>query len=73
LWVGIHKSWYHNQEAYFVRFFDKNGQLLLNSKELTEQERREKEQERQAKEQAQLKAEKLAAKLRELGIDPSEL
>jgi Uma2 family endonuclease len=59
LWVGIHKSWYHNQEAYFVRFFDKNGQLLLNSKELTEQERQAKE--------------KLAAKLRELGIDPDTL
>jgi Uma2 family endonuclease len=76
LWVGVHKSRYHNQVALFPRFFDKNGQLLLNGEELIdqaqlnveqerrekEQERHEKEQERREKEQAQLKAEQAQLK-----------
>ena len=38
-----------------------------------EQERRAKEQERQAKEQQQQRADLLAAKLRELGVDPDQV
>jgi hypothetical protein len=38
-----------------------------------ERERRAKEQERQAKEQQQQRADRLAAKLRELGVDPDQV
>ena len=136
LWVGVHYSTYHKDEAYYPRFFDEQGQLLLNTGEAkerekqraeraelrTERERRDKEraqfqteqaelraaQERRDKEQAQFQAEiaelraeeerrdkeqaqfqaeqaelraeqerrdkeRLAAKLRELGIDPTTI
>jgi hypothetical protein len=61
----------------WLRWWDKSGNLLLWSSEQAEQERQIAEQERQiAKEERQRadreyqRAEKLAAKLRELGIDP---
>ncbi|GAB4478389.1 MAG: Uma2 family endonuclease [Elainellaceae cyanobacterium] len=49
-----------------LRFFTPDGALILSAEEAEEQERQRAEQEHQ-------RAERLAAKLRELGIDPSQL
>ncbi len=116
LWVGKHYGTYHGDFYYdYPRFFDEQGQLLLNTWEMkqremqradqaelrAEKERRDKEraqfqveQERRNKERAELRAsqaelraeqerrekeqerhdkERLAAKLRELGIDPTTI
>lgn len=76
---GKHDTW--------LRWTDSQGNLILTGDELAQQERQEKEQERQekelalqkvreetqAKEKALQKAERLAAKLKELGIDPEDL
>ncbi len=56
LYLGIH--------AQKLRFFTPEGQILPTLAEVVEEER-------QQKELAQQKAERLAAKLRELGIDPN--
>lgn len=50
----------------WLRWWDSDGNLLLWSSEQAEQERQRAEQERQ-------RAELLAAKLRELGIDPNTI
>ncbi|MFM6788456.1 MAG: Uma2 family endonuclease, partial [Microcystis panniformis] len=63
-----------------LRYFTVDGQLVPTPQEAELQERQAKEQERQAKEQALLEKEqerqakeKLAAKLRELGINPQTI
>ena len=58
-WQGV----FEGTTAAWIRWCDQAGNLLLTD---TEQERQAKEQERQ-------RAEKLAAKLRELGINPDEI
>lgn len=66
LWLGI---WYGKrleQTMNWLRWWDASDNLLLWSAEQTEQERQRTEQERQ-------RAEALAAKLRELGVDPDQL
>jgi Uma2 family endonuclease len=66
LWLGI---WYGErlgQMTNWLRWWDESGNLLLWSSEQAEQERQRAEQERQ-------RAEALAAKLRELGIDPNQI
>lgn len=87
LFLGI---WYGErlgQTINWLRWWDKNGNLLLWSSEQAEQERQRAEQERQRAEperqraeqesqraeQERLRAEKLAAKLRELGLDPEQI
>lgn len=69
---GKHDTW--------LRWTDSEGNLILTGDELAQQERQEKElalqkvrEETQAKEEALQKAERLAAKLKELGIDPEDL
>ncbi|MBX7222904.1 MAG: Uma2 family endonuclease [Blastocatellia bacterium] len=83
LWEGE----YETKQALWLRWTDVEGNLIPTGKESTlaereakerereakEREREAKEREREAKEAALLKAEKLAAKLRELGIDPEKL
>jgi Uma2 family endonuclease len=72
LWLGVHES--------MLRLFTPEGQLIPapeevieQERQLKEQERQLKEQERQLKEQEQQRAERMAQKLRELGIDPTDL
>jgi len=69
--------------AYWLRWWDSSGNLLLWGSELVEQERQRAEQEKQLAEQEKLRAEqeklraeqekqraeRLAAKLRSLGVD----
>lgn len=66
LWLGI---WYGNrlgQTISWLRWWDEAGNLLLWGAEQAEQER-------QRAEQASQRAEALAAKLRELGVDPDQM
>ena len=58
LYLGIHES--------FLRYFTPDGELVLTPEEQLELER-------QQKEIAQQRAEKLAAKLRQLNIDPETI
>ncbi|PPS41454.1 Uma2 family endonuclease [Chroococcidiopsis sp. TS-821] len=80
LFLGI---WYGErlrQTTNWLRWWDVEGNLLLWSAEQAEQERQRAEQERQRAEQERQRAEQerqradfLAAKLRELGVDPDAL
>ncbi len=65
LFLGV-----YNQQ---LRFFTPEGQLIPTPVEAAEQEEQKAVQERQRADQEQQRSEKLAAKLRELGIDPADL
>lgn len=66
LFLGIWQGERLCQTMNWLRWWDKEGNLLLWSSEQAEQERQRAEQERQ-------RAEILAAKLRELGVDPDAI
>jgi Uma2 family endonuclease len=86
LWLGIWFGGRLGQNTHWLRWWDNTGNLLLWSAEQAEQERQRTEQERQRAEQESQRAEQesqraeqqyqraeaLAAKLRELGIDPNQ-
>ncbi|MEM8603836.1 MAG: Uma2 family endonuclease, partial [Cyanobacteria bacterium P01_H01_bin.121] len=61
--LGIWQGTYQNVELPWLRWWNAEGQLLLTGEERAALERQRAETERQ-------RAEKLAAKLRELGVDP---
>lgn len=75
--------WYGSRlgrQIHWLRWWDAAGDLLLWSAEKVEQERQRAEQERQRSQQAQQQVEQerqraasLAAKLRELGVDPDQI
>ena len=74
--LGLYLGIYNKQ----LRFFTASGELVPTPEEVAESERQEKELaqtqvglERQEKELAQIKVERLAAKLRELNIDPETI
>jgi Uma2 family endonuclease len=87
LFLGIWKGERLAQTANWLRWWDAKGTLLLWSSEQAQQERQRAEQERQRAEQERQRAEQerqraeqekqraevLAAKLREIGIDPDTL
>ena len=56
-----------------LRFFTAEGELIPTPEEVAEQEMQRSQQEAQQAEQAAQRAERLAAKLRELNIDPDTL
>jgi hypothetical protein len=58
IWQGIYK----NVDLPWLRWWDLDGNLLLTGQELAEQEKQRAEQEKQ-------RADKLAAKLRDLGVE----
>ncbi len=66
LFLGVWQGIRENRSGYWLRWWDEAGDLLLWGSELAMQERQRAEQEQQ-------RAELLAAKLRELGIDPDFL
>ncbi|WP_017655531.1 Uma2 family endonuclease [Fortiea contorta] len=77
LFLGIWQGTRLGLNIYWLRWWDQEGNLLLWSSEQVEQERQRAEQERQRADNAiaQLEVERrrqeaLAAKLRQLGIDP---
>ncbi|NEP16205.1 MAG: hypothetical protein F6J97_04790 [Leptolyngbya sp. SIO4C1] len=73
LWLGC---WYGKRletTAFWLRWWDEAGNLLLWSSEKAEQERQRAEQERQRAEQERQRADALAEKLKALGVDPDAL
>ncbi len=65
LYLGIHQG--------LLRLFTAEGELVPTPEEQADSEREQKEYEREQKEIALQKAERLAAKLRELNIDPDAI
>jgi Uma2 family endonuclease len=91
--LGVWQGSYDELDAFWLRWWDTKGNLLLTPEELAERERVEKEAAQRHAEEAQrqaetaqrqaadaqrdaererLKNERLAARLRELGIDPEQ-
>ena len=73
LWLGLWRGDRLGQTMHWLRWWDNDGNLLLWSAEQAEQERQRAEQERQRAEQERQRTETLAARLRELGIDPDQV
>jgi Uma2 family endonuclease len=76
LWTGV----FEGKEYTWIRWCDRQGNLLLQGneqaeqeKQRAEQEKQRAEQEKQRAEQEKQRAEKLMAKLRELGVDADEI
>ena len=77
LWLGVWQGTIENSQGNWLRFFDGDGNLVLMRDE-AETQRATLEQQQKEEVIQQLKIEKqqkerLAAKLRELGIDPDEI
>lgn len=73
LFLGMWSGERLKQTTNWLRWWDESGNLLLWSAEQTDLERQRAEQERQRAEQEHQRAEKLAAKLRELGVNPEQV
>ena len=68
--LGIWQGEYQNMQLPWLRWWDLDGNLLLDSNERVEQERFKAEQERLKAEQEKLKNDRLIAQLRALGVEP---
>jgi Uma2 family endonuclease len=71
--LGIWEGEYFNQTLPWLRWWDREGNLLLAGDERAEQEKQRAEQEKQRADRATRRVEQLAAKLLELGIDPNQI
>jgi Uma2 family endonuclease len=78
--LGIWRAFFWNETAPWLRWYDTEGNLLLIGDERAEEERRKAEEarrkaedERQRADSHQRRANQLAAKLRELGVDPATI
>jgi hypothetical protein len=69
LFIGVWSGKRENRDGYWLRWWDKQGNLLLWGFESVEQERREKEQERREKEVALQRLADLEKRLRDAGIE----
>ncbi|MEB3342046.1 hypothetical protein [Okeania sp.] len=63
LWLGTWEGTIRDESAVWLRFYDQQGNLVLDFGE----------QQHQRAEEQQQRAERLAAKLKELGIDPDSV
>jgi len=70
LFLGVWQGTRLSTTTHWLRWWDAAGELLRWSSERAEQERQRAQQERLRAEQERDRAEQLAAKLRELGVDP---
>jgi Uma2 family endonuclease len=70
--LGIWQGKRQEISAYWLRWWNSDGNLLLWASERIAQERQRAEQEQQTAERERQRAEALARRLRELGIDPDE-
>ncbi len=68
--LGIWQGQYQNMALPWLHWWDHEGNLLLSGEERAEQEHQRAEQEHQRAEQEHQQAQRLAAVLREHGIDP---
>jgi hypothetical protein len=73
LYLGTWQGTKEGHTGYWLRWWDKDGNLLLWAVEQIEQERQRTEQERQRAEQEQQQKERLMEYLRSQGIDPNNL
>jgi Uma2 family endonuclease len=77
LWLGVWEGKIENSQGNWLRFFDANGDLVLMGDEAENQraelERHQKEEAIQQLEIEKQQKERLAAKLRELGINPDQI
>lgn len=64
--LGVWRGLYHGHDTAWIRWFRPDGTMLLTGEEATSQEKQRAEQEKQ-------RADALAAKLRELGVDPNSI
>ena len=71
--LGIWQGKYGNQTLPWLRWWNSEGTLLLSGAERANQETQRADQETQRADQEMQRAERMAAKLRELGIDPDEV
>ena len=76
-WLGLWSGRIHRERAVWLRFYTPQGELVQLPREVERQraeaERQRAEVERQRAEAERQRAERLAAKLRELGVNPEEL
>ncbi|MCS7324312.1 MAG: Uma2 family endonuclease [Anaerolineae bacterium] len=68
-WLGVWEGEYNGMRTRWLRLYDRDGQLVLNTAELLERERQRAEAERQRAEAAEQRAAQLAARLRALGVE----
>ena len=70
LFLGVWQGIRENRDGYWLRWWNKAGQLLLWGFELAIQERERAEREQKRAEREQQRAERLLAQLRAAGIEP---
>jgi Uma2 family endonuclease len=77
LWLGTWEGTIDRETAVWLRFYDPQGNLILLPEEAAQQQAEAAQQQaevaQQQAEAAQQQAERLAAKLRELGVEPENL
>jgi Uma2 family endonuclease len=71
--LGVWQGLFYNESAPWLRWYDTQGNLLPISDERAEQVRRNAEDALRRADSQQRRAEQFAAKLRELGVDPSAI
>jgi Uma2 family endonuclease len=82
--LGLWHGFWNKSTEWWLRWFDQAGNLILTPEEVQQQEKEIAQQERETaqqraaqaegeKEIAQQRAKRLAAKLRELGLDPEQI
>jgi len=71
--LGVWHGRYWNQDAPWLRWYDRHGNLLPLGEELAVQEHLRAEEAVRRADEERLRANRLAEKLRELGVDPSGL
>jgi Uma2 family endonuclease len=72
LGIGVWQGSYQGIEGLWLRWYDSFGNWIAIADERVEQERQRAERERQRAEQERQRAERMAARLRELEIDPDQ-
>jgi Uma2 family endonuclease len=71
--LGIWQGQVDNQTLPWLRWWDSNGDLLLSGEERAEVEKQRAEAEKQRADSLETLSERLAAKLREMGVDPQNI
>lgn len=71
--LGIWQGHYIAMDLPWLRWWDRQGRLLLTGHERADQEKQRADQEKQRADQEKQRAEHLARRLRSLGVDPDEV
>lgn len=73
LGLGVWQGFYQDTQGLWLRWYDAQQNWIPTPVEKAEQEQQQRESAQQQLEQQRSKAERLAAKLRELGVNPEDL